>query len=113
MKIKGGNTKELYRGDGRLKMACSLERQWPRVVTVGRRFKRPQHVVHKAWRNFDTPLKLKPGIDLEKLRGQRNEYNMELVEMKSIKVPEIKKLIKVYNKNKGEPRASNKTRPKR
>jgi len=43
-------------------MARSLERAWPGVVQVKRRYGRPQHVV--AWGRFDTPLKLKPGIDL-------------------------------------------------
>jgi hypothetical protein len=57
MKMKGGNTTELYQGDGRLKMARSLERMWPGVVETQRRFKRPQHVIKDAWRKFDTPLK--------------------------------------------------------
>jgi len=41
MTMKGGNTTELYKGDGRLKMARSLERLWPGVVTIGRRYGRP------------------------------------------------------------------------
>jgi len=41
MLMKGGNTDELYKGDGRLKMARSLERLWPFVVTTQRRYKRP------------------------------------------------------------------------
>jgi hypothetical protein len=48
-------------------MARALERKWPGVVTVGRRFKRPQHQIVNAWTRFRTPLKLKPGIDLAKL----------------------------------------------
>jgi hypothetical protein len=82
--MKGGNMEELYKGDGRLKMARSLERVWPYVVTVGRRFKRPQHMVKNSWRKFDTPLKLKPGIDLSKLPV--DEYGMELIQVR----PEIK-----------------------
>lgn len=54
MTMKGGNATELYRGDGRLKMARALERQWPGVAKVVRRFKRPQHYVD--WSIFDTPL---------------------------------------------------------
>lgn len=56
MTMSGGNTDALYRGDGRLRMARSLERMWPGVVTTDRRFQRPQHVVADAWRKFDTPL---------------------------------------------------------
>jgi hypothetical protein len=80
--MKGGNTTELYLGDGRLKMARSLERMWPGVVTVSRRYGRPQHVVN--WKKFDTPLKLKAGIDLSALPA--NEYGMHLVQVK----PEVK-----------------------
>jgi hypothetical protein len=78
MTMKGGNTAELYHGDGRLKMARSLERLWPGVVRVDRRWKRPQHVVN--WKKFDTPLKLKAGIDLSALPA--NEYGMHLVQVK-------------------------------
>jgi hypothetical protein len=76
MTMKGGNAADLYRGDGRLRMARSLERVWPYVVTTGRRFKRPQHIVRDAWRTFDTPLKLKPGIDLAAIAP--NDYGLKL-----------------------------------
>lgn len=56
MKLKGGNT-GIYQGDGRLKMARSLERLWPGVAKVDRRFKRPQHVIANQWQSFTTPLK--------------------------------------------------------
>lgn len=63
MTMKGGNTDELYGSeyDGRLRMARSLERKWPGVVTTGRRFERPQHVVKDSWRKFDTPLVRRKG----------------------------------------------------
>lgn len=44
--MKGGNTDDLYRDDGRLKMAQSLACQHPDVVYVGRRYGRWQHVVN-------------------------------------------------------------------
>ena len=44
-------------------MARSLERAWPYVVRVDRRFKRPQHKVRGEWRFFDTPLILREGVD--------------------------------------------------
>src|ERR1019366_7178061 len=56
MTMKGGNSADLYTGDGRLKMARSLERQWPGVVRTERRYDRPQHVVKGSWSGFDTPL---------------------------------------------------------
>lgn len=46
MLMKGGNTDELYAGDGRLEMARSLQRQHPDVVEVGWRFGRWQHYVN-------------------------------------------------------------------
>lgn len=91
MTVKGGNTDALYKGDGRLKMARSLERLWPGVVETKRRFDRPQHVIKHAWRHFDTPLKLKPGVDLAKLPA--NEYGMKLVQVRSVKSEDLKKIL--------------------
>lgn len=82
MKIAGGNTDDLYQGDGRLKMARSLERVWPGTVRTDRRYGRPQHVIAKAWQQFDTPLKLKPGIDLAALAGTREEYGLDLKQVR-------------------------------
>lgn len=82
MKLKGGNTDVMYAGDGRLRMARQLERAWPGVVTVGRRFKRPQHVVKNAWQKFDTPLIRRKDIDFDKLAP--NEYGMKLVKVKPV-----------------------------
>lgn len=82
MKISGGNTTDLYQGDGRLKMARSLQRMWPHVVETDRRYQRPQHVVRGAWKGFDTPLRLKPGVDLAKLAEQPNEYGLTLTQVK-------------------------------
>lgn len=61
MKMKGGNTDELYALDGRLKMAQSLQQQHPDVVKIIRRFGRWQHLVN--FRPFKrNQLKLKPGV---------------------------------------------------
>lgn len=94
MTVKGGNTDEIYQGDGRAKMSRALERLWPGVVTTGRRFRRPQHKVVDEWRKFDTPLKLKPGLSLDKL-DKPNEYGMKLVQTKdTIKGEDFARLIK-------------------
>jgi hypothetical protein len=87
MKVKGGNTQALYQGDGRLKMARALERAWPHVVEVDRRFQRPQHVVRDAWKKFDTPLKRRADVDWTSLEKKgANEYGLELRQV----APEIK-----------------------
>lgn len=77
MTMKGGNMTQLYQGDGRLTMSRSLERMWPHVVTTNRRFGRPQHVVHNAWKNFDTQLIRRTDIDWDKL-PENNEFGMAL-----------------------------------
>jgi hypothetical protein len=95
MHMKGGNTDTLYQGDGRLRMARSLERMWPGVVKTDRRFQRPQHKVKDDWKRFDTPLRLKPGIDLAQL--QPNEYGMSLVQVtEEIKSPRIQGLLDTW-----------------
>jgi hypothetical protein len=50
MTVKGGNTDELYQGDGRLKMAQSLENQHPDCVRVTKKWGRYQH--HVNYRPF-------------------------------------------------------------
>lgn len=93
MTMKGGNSAELYKGDGRLKMARSLERVWPYVVKTDRRFKRPQHKVHSEWKKFDTKLILKKGIDLSKIKP--NDYGLKLEQVgKEVKSDLLKKMIK-------------------
>jgi hypothetical protein len=80
MKLGGGMT-SMYVNDGRLKMARALERQWPGVVRTKRRFRRPQHRIRGNWQKFDTPLKLRPGVDRTALAGSSNEYGMALMRL--------------------------------
>lgn len=81
MTVTGGNTDQLYQGDGRLKMARSLERMWPGVVETKRRFGRPQHVVN--WKKFRNPLKRRTDIDWEALENAgNNDYGMVLKRVK-------------------------------
>jgi hypothetical protein len=98
MLAKGGNTQKHYKNpDGRLLMARTLERRWPGTVTVTRRWGRPQHQVASQWKHFDTPLKLKPGIDLSALAS--NEYGMELQQVadsKEIKSDYVKGLVESW-----------------
>lgn len=46
MKLKGGNTDELYEGDGRTAMAESLQQQHPDIVTIVDKWGRKQHSVN-------------------------------------------------------------------
>tara|TARA_R110002020_G_scaffold21850_7_gene74064 strand:+ start:3410 stop:4318 length:909 start_codon:yes stop_codon:yes gene_type:complete len=83
MTVKGGNTDELYGGDGRLYMARALERQWPGVVKTTRRFERPQHSVN--WGIFKNKLIRRTDIDFDNL-PPIDEYGLNLTQVK----PEIK-----------------------
>lgn len=74
MTMKGGNTDELYAGDGRRKMAESLRDQHPDVVQIAWKFKRWQHQVDYRPFRFNR-LKLKPGLDIP---DRVNDYGMVL-----------------------------------
>ena len=90
MIMKGGNTDDLYNGDGRLKMARSLERMWPGVVNTQRRFHRPQHVIKGNWVKFNTPLIKRPDLKDK----EPNEYGLELKQVRPvIKSETLKNLI--------------------
>ncbi len=95
MKMKGGNTETLYRGDGRLKMARSLERLWPGVVETKRRFNRPQHVIKSAWARFDNQLIFKKG---EEKKRNPNEYGLTLEIKGEIKSEKLKTFMKKIGK---------------
>lgn len=76
MTMKGGNTDELYKGDGRFDMAESLRLQHPDVVTVTRKWDRWQHCVDYS-QFKKNKLRLKPGIDLDEL-PDADDYGMSL-----------------------------------
>lgn len=76
MTMTGGNTDELYQGDGRLAMAKELAQRWPGVVKVVRRYGRSQHYV--PWQKFKVPLVRKRGVAAT--RGT-NEYGLGLVKV--------------------------------
>lgn len=81
MKMKGGNTDELYKQtdgfDGRLEMAKSLARQHPDVTKITRKWGRYQH--HVDYRQFAANrLKLKPAT---KVRAEPDNYGMKLIKV--------------------------------
>lgn len=88
MLMGGGNTDSLYQGDGRLRMARSLERLWPGVVKVDRRYGRPQHVIN--WRKFDTALIRDPDVEIP---TEADEYGMQLTVRQEVKSPRIRAIV--------------------
>lgn len=96
MVVSGGNTDDLYQGDGRLRMANALTRVWPGVVTTQRRFQRPQHVIKDAWQKFDTPLIRRPGVDFSALPAV-DEYGLSLVAKGPVKSERLRALLKDQN----------------
>src|SRR5262245_12067267 len=79
MTVKGGNTDELYKADGRWKMADDLAKMWEtdEIVKIDRRFQRPQHVVN--WSAFKFPLIRREGVDLRDF-SEIDEYGLTLVQ---------------------------------
>lgn len=75
MIMKGGNTDQLYKGEGRLLMAQELQRQHPDVVTIVRKWDRWQHQVN--YKPFSkNKLKLKSGMVSA---TASNEYGMKII----------------------------------
>lgn len=96
MKMKGGNTDVLYKGHGRLKMARSLERMWPGVVTVIKRFQRPQHHIKANWAYFDQPLIKRKDIDWNNIDSMK--IKPILTKRKEIKNVELKQFYEKITK---------------
>jgi hypothetical protein len=78
MKMKGGNTDDLYKQDsafdGRLEMARSLQRQHPDIVKVSRKWGRWQH--HVDYRRFRRNKLVLRGD--AKIGADTNDYGMRL-----------------------------------
>jgi len=82
MKMKGGNTDELYKQnadfDGRLEMAKSLQRQHPDITKIVNKWGRWQHSVdYRGFKN--NKLILKPNYCISK---ELNEHGMKLVSIR-------------------------------
>ena len=82
MRMKGGNTDELYKQDdkfdGRLAMAESLTRQHPDCCRVIWKWGRWQHQVDYKRFRYNLPV-LKTGVVIPE---GINEYGMELIDLK-------------------------------
>lgn len=79
MRMKGGNTDELYKQnnafDGRLEMAKSLQRQHPDITKIVRKWGRWQHSVDYSSFKKNKLIK-KKGIEIS---SKDNEYGMKVV----------------------------------
>lgn len=75
MRMRGGNTDELYQGSGRFKMALSLQRQHPDVVEVKQKWGRWQHVVDYSRFKHNRLIKKKDVVISEGI----NNYGMVLI----------------------------------
>lgn len=94
MTMNGGNSTLYFKDkDSRLKISRGLERRWPGVVSVDRRFSRPHHIID--WTKFKhNTLIRKPGLDID---DGTNEYNMSLVQVKDdIKSPLLRDFMENY-----------------
>lgn len=79
MTIKGGNTDELYQGDGRLAMAQSLKHQHPDVTDIVWKWGRWQHEVdYRPFKGNRLVLR-----DDAVIPDVPNEYGMKLVKVES------------------------------
>ena len=85
--MPGGNTDELYPGNGLLEKAQSLARQSPGIVSVGTRFGHPHHFID--WKRFKRQLVVKPGI---RVRGI-DEYGLRLVPISPPQSSQIRQLL--------------------
>jgi hypothetical protein len=76
MTLKGGNTDDLYKEDGRLKMAQSLVDQHPDVTTIKQKWGRWQHEVDYS--RFKTNKLIKRSNVV--IPDEPNEYGMKFIE---------------------------------
>lgn len=76
MTMKGGNTDELYKNDGRKNMAESLQMQHPDIVTITKKYGRFQHQVNYSHFKKNKLIK-KPGLIIPDVI---NNYGMVLSE---------------------------------
>ena len=75
MTMKGGNTDELYQGDGRLQMAQSLVDQHPDVTTIKWKWNRWQHEVDYSRFNYNRLIR-RDGVVIP---DEPNEYGMKFI----------------------------------
>jgi len=78
MSMRGGNTDELYQGDGRLRMALSLVMQHPDVADVTFKWGRYQHKVDYSRFANNKPI-LKSGVNAPRIRLYHDDGACEVI----------------------------------
>lgn len=90
MTMNGGNTDELYKDDGRLKMAQSLVDQHPEIVKVSWKWGRYQHHVDYSFFKKNRLIR-KPGIDI---KPGVNNYGMKLIKVEDYEKGDFREITK-------------------
>ena len=72
-KMRGGNTDTVYQGDGKLEMVREMQRRWPRIVTLTRRYGIPRMNLPGIWRKFSQRPILKGGAGNVRTESQLPE----------------------------------------
>lgn len=94
MVVKGGNTQDLYKGNGRLIMARTLEEVWPKYVKTVWKFYRAQHEIDfSSFKN----LKLIHRTDIDWNEIEKKTFDIKLTKVKEIKSESLKQF---YEANK-------------
>lgn len=135
MSMRGGNTDDAtgpinYQSKGRYLMAQALAKKWVQTAHVGWRFDRAQHVIERDWKAFNTPLRLKPDVDIPGLERWRDpdkqltldgreepirrkpkridtarvidEYGMSLTQVSPPKDPRLRALLEEMSRPEGD-----------
>lgn len=83
MVVKGGNTDDLYKGDGRLVMARTIEEVWPQYAKTTWKFGRPQHTVN--WRAFkNNQLIRRTDIDWSEIESRKFSISPRIVDPEAV-----------------------------
>jgi hypothetical protein len=88
LQMQGGQTPN-YLGDGKLKQARELERMWPGVVSVKRKYGRPHKRIAYSWTHFDNKLIRKKGV---RVKQGADEQGLSLRAVAPIKSQRIKRI---------------------
>jgi hypothetical protein len=78
MSMRGGNTDELYQGDGRLRMALSLVMQHPDVADVTFKWGRYQHRVDYSRFANNKPI-LKAKVNAPQIKLYHDDGSCEVI----------------------------------
>jgi len=90
MTVKGGMD---YEGDARAKGTRLLQRHWPHVVDIDRKWQRPHFVVRERWRKFATPLRRRTDIDWDAIENGAESIAMQCKAVGDVKSRELRDIV--------------------